>query len=97
MSLFHPLEFRLQAEIGSPQNTVLLTYPDMIPNGEYTIQVENLNSIYGTELAQQAEAKFSFTNPFFLISAKDYIKPNSCASFQQVSKYGNNLPIGFYD
>ena len=60
----------IRAEIGSSQNRVLLTFRDMIPNGDYTVQADNLKNVYGADLIQPSEAIFSFVNPFSLISAE---------------------------
>lgn len=59
----------LQAKIGSSQTRVLLTFPDIIPDGDYSVQVRDLKNIFGSELAQPSETSFSFVNPFTLISA----------------------------
>lgn len=59
----------VQAEISSSQHRVLLTFSDIIPDGDYTLQVERLKSVYGDDLAQPSETVFSFVNPFTFISA----------------------------
>ena len=55
---------------GNSPSSVLLTYQQAIPDGDYNVQVENLASIYGNEILQPAEVEFSFTNPFSLVQAE---------------------------
>lgn len=73
----HPSNFHVSS-LGSPERTelgtsefrVVLSYPDMIPDGEYTLQAENVMNVYGSELTGSDEIPFSFENPFYLVSAK---------------------------
>lgn len=58
------------AEFGNSPSSVVLSYQAAIPDGDYKVQVENLESIYEDEIFQPAEAEFSFTNPFSLIQAE---------------------------
>lgn len=60
----------VHVETGRYPNRVLLTYPNMIPDGDYTLVVNNLENIYGGALDQPSEAEFTFTNPFFPASAE---------------------------
>lgn len=56
-------------EFGNSPSSVVLNYPEAIPDGDYKVRVENLESIYGNEIPQPAEVEFSFTNPFSLVQA----------------------------
>lgn len=55
---------------GNSPGSVLISYQEAIPDGDYKVQVENLKSIYGNEILQPAETEFSFTNPFSLVQAE---------------------------
>jgi len=85
----------IRAESGSFPNAVLLTYPEMIPDGEYTIQVENLNNIYGDVLNQPAEVTFSFTNPFSLVSAEITSGRTAALLFSRFLNADSTIPSDF--
>jgi len=85
----------IRAESGSSPNAVLLTYPEMIPDGEYTIQVENLNNIYGDALNQPAEVTFSFTNPFSLVSAEITSGRTAALLFSRFLNADSTIPSDF--
>ena len=57
-------------ELGNSPGSVLLSYQEAIADGDYKVQVKNLESIYGNEILQPAEAEFSFINPFSLVQAE---------------------------
>jgi len=65
-SLGNPADVRS----GSSEFNVVISYPEIIPNGEYTVQVENLINVHGNSLTPPSETDISFENPFFLLSTE---------------------------
>jgi|AntRauTorcE11897_2_1112592.scaffolds.fasta_scaffold00709_1 hypothetical protein len=55
---------------GSSEFNVHISYPTIIPNSDYTVQVFNLKNIYGNSLAAPSETNFPFVNPFSLLAAE---------------------------
>lgn len=60
----------LSAETGSSEFRVLLTYPSIIPDGDYTVQVNELKNVYGNKLTPPTEIDVSFENPFSLLTTE---------------------------
>lgn len=60
----------LSAGPGGSEFSIRLTYPPIIPDGDYTVRVSDLKNVYGNSLTSPSEINFSFENPFFLLGAE---------------------------
>lgn len=98
----HPSDFHV-SNLGSPERTkpgtsefkVILIYPNIIPDGEYTLQAENVLNVYGSELTESDEIPFSFENPFYLVSAEVTSNREIKLVFSDSLDPGNTNPLNF--
>ena len=68
-----PADFLVDGGLGNPASvslehdfTVRLSYGSVLPDGNYTVTVNNVDNIYGSTIPANSEADFSVSNPFFV-------------------------------
>jgi hypothetical protein len=66
-----PTDFSVDGGLGNPVSvsleddfTTRLSYGSVLPDGSYTVTVNNVDNIYGGTIPADSEADFSVTNPF---------------------------------
>ncbi|MCG2588005.1 lamin tail domain-containing protein [Rhodohalobacter sulfatireducens] len=70
-----PTDFSIDGGLGNPTSvspeddfTVRLNYDSVLPDGNYTLTVNDVDNIYGGMIPADSEADISVTNPFEVVS-----------------------------
>lgn len=50
--------------------TAIYSFPGLIEDGEYSVSVRNIQSVFGDTIEEESTAEFSFQNPFYIVETE---------------------------
>lgn len=68
--IFNGLPDPVSAATGPSDQQARFIFDEIIPNGEYSVEVNNIHSKFGDELTGSRSMSFSYINPFFVTESE---------------------------